>query len=56
MVSKIKYTDQKIRNILNNYNLELIEYINTKNIISKDNGGYKYKITLHNLLSDKTPA
>ncbi len=55
MVSKIKYTDQKIRNILNNYNLELIEYINTKNIISKDNGGYKYKITLHNLLSDKTP-
>lgn len=55
MVSKIKYTDQKIRNILNNYNLELIEYINTKNIISKDNGGYKYKITLHNLLSNKSP-
>ncbi len=55
MVNKIKYTDQEIRSILNNYGLELIEYINTKNIISKDNDRYKYKITLHNLLSDKKP-
>ena len=54
-MNKIKYTDQEIRSILNNYGLELIEYINTKNIISKDNDRYKYKITLHNLLSDKKP-
>lgn len=35
--------------ILLKYNLTLIEYINSKNIIVKDDIGYKYKINLSNL-------
>lgn len=52
---KIKYTDEEIRNILCQYNFKLVEYKNTKNIIALDIDGYKYKITLHNLLDGKQP-
>lgn len=52
---KIKYTNEQINDILNKYSFELIEYQNTKNIIAHDNEGYKYKITLYNLLYGKIP-
>lgn len=35
---------------------KLIKYNNVKNIIAKDDEGYKYKITLANLQDNKTPS
>ena len=35
---------------------KLIRYNNVKNIIAKDDKGYKYKITLANLQDNKTPS
>lgn len=38
-----------LKEILLKFNLTLIEYINSKNIIVKDNIGYKYKLNLCNI-------
>lgn len=40
---------------MNQYGFYLIDYKNTKSIIAYDKNGYRYKITLHNLLNGKTP-
>lgn len=49
------YTENEISNILKNYELYLEKYNNCKDIIAKDNNGYKYKVMLSNLRSGKKP-
>ena len=56
IISYRNYSNNDIQNILNQYDLFLIEYITSKNIIAHDKDGYKYKITLTNLLGNKTPS
>lgn len=41
--------NEELKNILLNFNLTLIEYIDSKNIIVEDNTGYKYKLNLCNI-------
>lgn len=43
--------DDKLKEILLKFNLILIDYINSKNIIVEDNNGYKYKINLCNVIN-----
>ena len=41
--------NEELRNILSDFNLTLIEYIDSKNIIVEDNIGYKYKLNFCNI-------
>ena len=45
--------DEELKNLLLEFNLTLIEYINSKNIIVKDEIGYKYKLNLCNIKARK---
>ena len=38
-----------IKETLLNFNLNLIEYIDNKNVIVEDNVGYKYKINIYKI-------
>lgn len=49
-----KYTNDEIQSLI--YPYILLEYISTTNIIAKDDDGYKYKLTLSNLLDNKVPS
>lgn len=51
----MNYTFDEIQNELNNYGFNLIQYQSTKELISKDKDGYKYKINLCNLRNGKQP-
>lgn len=50
-----KYLVEDIEPTINSYGYEIIELINSKEIISMDKYGYKYKINLCNLLDGKLP-
>lgn len=45
----VRTMDKNLKEILSKFNLILIEYINSKNIIVKDSVGYQYKINLCNI-------
>ncbi|MBQ2396109.1 MAG: hypothetical protein II304_03575 [Bacteroidales bacterium] len=49
------YTFESISQILAEYGFILLDYISTKELISKDNEGYKYKLNLCNLKNGKIP-
>ena len=49
------YNDEKIQEEIKPYGFQLIEFIDTKNIIAQDSTGYKYKLTLCNLKDGKKP-
>ncbi|MCM1224167.1 MAG: endonuclease domain-containing protein [Lachnospiraceae bacterium] len=46
----------EVKNILNFYELELIKYIKSTNIIACDKYGYKYKININNLQRGMNPS
>ena len=41
--------NEELKNLLLEFNLTLIEYVNSKNVIVKDEIGYKYKLNLCNI-------
>ena len=50
-----KYTDEDIQKELNQYDLVLDRYQNTKNVYAHDNIGYKYHFSLSNLRMGRKP-
>ena len=50
-----EYLNEDIESVINEYGYRIIELINSKEIISVDEDGYKYKINLCNLLNGKKP-
>ena len=51
----MKYTFNELKTELKKYGLNLIEYISTKELISYDDIGYKYKINLCNIRNGRKP-